>query len=273
MHHEVRSVLKGNQMNEQMAPANPAWTMEWNGLPIRVAALEPEPMLVAADVAEALGLRDADKIARLLDDDMKGTHHVGTLGGPQEMITISREGLILATLRAEPRDPERAEKVKAFRRWACRALDQLLAGRAVQSPTGATISQPVQGRTVDSHERLRLARANLADAQAELARARAEMLRGGQTDRAPRAGRRKNDGALLEERIRDLMTRTLTFLATATEPVSIEDLQRVLRCRKEYLTAIRQTLIRDGVVDVVMHGRKRNGIVLRPPPAASNGTH
>lgn len=47
------------------------------------------PTFLASVVAKKLGHRDAEHMLRNLDDDEKGTHIVGTLGGPQEMAVIT----------------------------------------------------------------------------------------------------------------------------------------------------------------------------------------
>jgi len=46
------------------------------------------PYVVAADIARALGYRDAEKAARLLDADERGTQIVGTPSGDQRMSVV-----------------------------------------------------------------------------------------------------------------------------------------------------------------------------------------
>lgn len=48
--------------------------------------------LVAKDVASALGMRDAEKFARMLAKDQLGTQIVGTNGGDQSMTVVSEDG-------------------------------------------------------------------------------------------------------------------------------------------------------------------------------------
>lgn len=78
---------------------------------VRSLDLNGEPWFVATDIANILGYRDAEKMTRLLDDDEKDTHNVGTLGGDQEHLVINESGLYAAILKS--RRPE----AKAFRKW------------------------------------------------------------------------------------------------------------------------------------------------------------
>lgn len=70
-----------------------------------------EPMFVAADVAKALGYRDAANMVRRLDDDERGTRSMSTLGGAQEMTCITEPGLYSAVLGSK------LPTAKAFKRW------------------------------------------------------------------------------------------------------------------------------------------------------------
>jgi prophage antirepressor-like protein len=66
---------------------------------------------VASDIAKALDFRDAEKMTRILDDDERGTHIVGTPSGDQEMIIINESGLYHALIKS--RKPEAVP----FRKW------------------------------------------------------------------------------------------------------------------------------------------------------------
>lgn len=66
---------------------------------------------VAKDVCECLGLANPNDAISQLDEDEKGVAIVDTLGGKQEMATISEPGLYSLTLRS--RKPE----AKTFKRW------------------------------------------------------------------------------------------------------------------------------------------------------------
>lgn len=78
---------------------------------IRLLLIDGAPWFVATDVATALEYRDAEKLTRRLDDDEKGTHIVGTLGGSQRMTVINEPGLFSAILHS--RKPE----AKRFKKW------------------------------------------------------------------------------------------------------------------------------------------------------------
>lgn len=66
---------------------------------------------VAADVARALGFRDAQDMVRCVDEEDKGYTEVRTPGGEQRMLTVSESGIYAATFRS------RKDSAKAFRRW------------------------------------------------------------------------------------------------------------------------------------------------------------
>lgn len=77
------------------------------------------PTFLASPVAKKLGHRDAEHMLRNLDDDEKGTHIVGTLGGPQEMAVITLPGLMHALSNRRPgaiKDPETRAMVTRFQR-------------------------------------------------------------------------------------------------------------------------------------------------------------
>ena len=70
-----------------------------------------EPWFVAADIAKALGYRDAEKMTRRLDSDEKGTRSVGTPGGAQKMSVITEAGMYSAILGSQ------VEGARRFKRW------------------------------------------------------------------------------------------------------------------------------------------------------------
>lgn len=81
------------------------------GQEIRVVEKDGEPWFVAADVARALGYRDAFNMTRRLDDDDKGTHSTSTPSGQQEMTVVSEPGLYGAILGSQ------VPGAKAFKYW------------------------------------------------------------------------------------------------------------------------------------------------------------
>ena len=86
---------------------------------VRTLESKDELWLVATDVAEILGYRDAADMVRMLDDDEKGTHIVRTLsaagdnrgGGEQALTTVNESGLYHAIFNS------RREEAKEFRKW------------------------------------------------------------------------------------------------------------------------------------------------------------
>lgn len=86
-------------------------TFQFAKTKVRTIDLDGKIWFVAADVAQALGYRDAEKMVRWLDGDEKGTHNVGTLGGEQQTTIISEFGLYHAILKS------RRQEAKPFRRW------------------------------------------------------------------------------------------------------------------------------------------------------------
>ena len=76
--------------------------------------------IVAADLAAALGYRDAANLARTLDADEKGTHIVSTPGGGQTLTVITEAGFYRACLNRQSsyiKDEAAREFVKRFQRW------------------------------------------------------------------------------------------------------------------------------------------------------------
>lgn len=68
--------------------------------PIRVTVIDGDPWFVANDVCRALGLSNSRKALAALDPDEKGVTSSYTLGGQQEMATISESGLYILILRS-----------------------------------------------------------------------------------------------------------------------------------------------------------------------------
>lgn len=69
-----------------------------------------DPWFVAKDVCNILGT-DTRDVGKILDDDEKGVDSIHTLGGNQQMTTISEAGLYKLIMRS------RKENAKPFQRW------------------------------------------------------------------------------------------------------------------------------------------------------------
>lgn len=76
-----------------------------------VTGEDGEPWFIATDVAKILGYRDAGNLARMIDEDEKGTHNLSTPGGTQAVTTVSEAGLYTAILKS------RVPNAQPFRRW------------------------------------------------------------------------------------------------------------------------------------------------------------
>lgn len=78
---------------------------------ITVLGTVDEPLFIAAQVARALGYRDAHALTRRIDAADRGTRILSTPGGPQEMTVINEAGLYIGALGAT------VERAREFKRW------------------------------------------------------------------------------------------------------------------------------------------------------------
>lgn len=78
---------------------------------VRVINENNNPLFVARDVCDILGLSDVSKTVSRLDDDEKGTKIIPTPGGNQEMLVVTESGLYSLVLTSNK--PE----AKTFKRW------------------------------------------------------------------------------------------------------------------------------------------------------------
>lgn len=60
---------------------------------VRVITIDGEPWFVLADLCKVLDLAKPSRVAMRIADDMKGAHLMSTLGGDQEMTTVSEAGM------------------------------------------------------------------------------------------------------------------------------------------------------------------------------------
>lgn len=77
---------------------------------LRIISIDSDPWFVAKDVCDALGISVRDT-AKTLDEDERGVDTIHTLGGDQQMVTVSEAGLYALVLKS--RKPE----AKRFKRW------------------------------------------------------------------------------------------------------------------------------------------------------------
>ena len=69
------------------------WTSPTGALLRQLATTEGDVTFVAKDVCDALGIVNASKACEVLDEDEKGISTVRTLGGDQQMLTVTEPGL------------------------------------------------------------------------------------------------------------------------------------------------------------------------------------
>ncbi|AFJ21484.1 hypothetical protein [Salisaeta icosahedral phage 1] len=127
-------------------PNTTTLTEVFQGHEIRVVRHEGSVWLVATDVAQALGFRDAHSMTRSLDEDEKGYAKVCTPGGKQRMTIISESGTYHAIFHSN------AGHAKAFRRWVTRELlPAMRENRAIPSGDRAPVAS---GTMLDVAEQL-----------------------------------------------------------------------------------------------------------------------
>lgn len=90
-------------------PAKPQF-FNFDAQAVRVVGPWGSPRFVASDVCAVLGLFDTTSL-RGLDDDEKGKDSIHTLGGPQELLTVTESGLYVLIFRS------RKPSARLFRRW------------------------------------------------------------------------------------------------------------------------------------------------------------
>lgn len=77
---------------------------ESSSIAIRVVEIDGEPWFVAKDVAEALEYAESSNPARLfanIPNEWKGVNRIHTLGGIQEMLILSEQGLYFFICRSD----------------------------------------------------------------------------------------------------------------------------------------------------------------------------
>lgn len=84
---------------------------------VRTVIKDDEIWFCASDVAKCLGDREANRITRILDDEDRSTHIVGTAFGEKEMTFISESGLYEVILSKKPKSEEKRNHIKQFKKW------------------------------------------------------------------------------------------------------------------------------------------------------------
>lgn len=132
----------------QLTPFN------FDGTPVRVLTDEHgEPWFVLSDLCAILGIGNARMVAARLDDDEKGVSQADTLGGPQQVTTVTEPGMWRVILRS---DSPAAEPV---RRWVTHdVLPQIRrTGSYSTAPAPAAITRADLARMVlDAEEEIKV---------------------------------------------------------------------------------------------------------------------
>lgn len=110
----------------------------FDGCDLRVVMGEDgEPWFVAADVARALGYRDAANAVRSLKDHHRGTRSVSTPSGDQRMTVLSESGLYRLVMRSD------VPKAEPFQEWVTgEVLPAIRKTGRYASPTAAESALP-----------------------------------------------------------------------------------------------------------------------------------
>lgn len=83
---------------------------------IRITDQNGDPWFIAADVCRPIGIKNHRQAIAKLDEDEKGVIISDTLGGPQELLTVSESGLYALVLRSHAA-MEPGTKAHRFRKW------------------------------------------------------------------------------------------------------------------------------------------------------------
>lgn len=89
---------------------------DFNGNEVRTVLIDGEPWFVAADVCKVLEIVNPTQAAQELDGDEKGLSTIYTLGGNQDLATVSESGLYQIVFKS------RKHQAKAFRKWLAKEV-------------------------------------------------------------------------------------------------------------------------------------------------------
>lgn len=109
------------------------------GQDLRTVIVSGDPWFVVADVARLLDLGNVHSSIAGLDDDEKGIHTVETLGGRQNMATVSEAGLYSLIMRS------RKDEAKQFKRWVTHVVLPEIRQTGTYSPTRELDPTSIEG--------------------------------------------------------------------------------------------------------------------------------
>lgn len=76
---------------------------------VRMVGTADAPEWVAADVCEVLGIKQARNVIRSFPTTARGVCTIHTLGGPQEMLTVTEAGLYRLIFKSRKQEAETVE--------------------------------------------------------------------------------------------------------------------------------------------------------------------
>lgn len=116
------------------------WTSPTGALLRQLATADGDPLFVAKDVCEALGLGSVSTACRKLDEDEKGSDTITTPGGPQKLVTVTEPGLYKLIMRSNRPD------AAAFTRWVTHeVLPSIRRTGNYQAPKPGLVRAPNEG--------------------------------------------------------------------------------------------------------------------------------
>lgn len=125
-----------------VAPPTPTSTFIFDLSPIRVVSMGGQPWFVAADVCEAIELRDVSDAVSKLDEDERGRASILTPGGVQSLLVVSEGGLYTMVLRCRGATTP-GTLPHRFRRWVTGEV--LPSVRQTGAYAVTTVPAPVSG--------------------------------------------------------------------------------------------------------------------------------
>ncbi len=139
-------------------------TVPFQEIPVRIVQREKDRVIPLVDIARALGYERSTLLRNVarnpeLFDGMAGAVKMTTHGGLQDVVCLTRDGVIGLMMRLDAgrsQKPELKEKILKFQRWAIKALGQVMDGKLDSVETQNKI--PVETVTL-LEEHLRMAQA------------------------------------------------------------------------------------------------------------------
>jgi len=120
---------------------------EFESNQVRIVTIDGEPWFVAKDVCKVLELDNSSQAISRLDDDEKGVTTDDTLGGKQQLVTISESGMYSLVLTS------RKPQAQAFKRWITKEVIPSIRKTGkyeVEQPIAPQVEQPKLGSSVEA---------------------------------------------------------------------------------------------------------------------------